>query len=1387
MMKRYILLILSIFTIYNTYAQNQCGITVIPSQYTFDCGDSIVMNLSGVSDTLLGEVFDISGPLSPGWSQTAGAIYTNPYIPSPAPPGSTDPDGGTYFWMGATSVLPAQLVTSGFDMTMGGQICYDMVYAGYGGSSPIEQPDQYDEGVSLQYSIDGGTTWIDIVYLAPIGDTLTSNPGVTTPNTSGVGAYEQWTYFCWDIPVGAQTSSTSIRWVQTANSGSCCDHWGLDNISLVTAAPGYGFFRQFGNDDFIFGNEDVVYPVGDSTFTYLFTNGIDDSCTASVNIQMNELSAGPDLVACVGSGRQITTTGIADWADVSWSPGATLDDSTSINPYAAPSVDTEYILETACGTDSVVVTVEATYDVVIDEPDTICLNGATPLVLFTTPTTVPINTVTWSNSGSLSDSVGNFVMASPEITTQYVATVVSDSGCIRYDSVEVIVQGVAAELVVVPNDTAICYGDMASLEAIPSGEPYTVVSTAFSPYPTTGGTQVTGFNGYNIQGPITLNFDFPFFGTNQNQIYFSSDGWFSFDVQSASSSFNYSIPTTTTPNNLIAWAWDDLDFSSGGTFSYYYGGTAPNRYIVFNFIGVPHAYGNETVSVQIVLYEDGTIAFYNIDVQSDGGTMTQGIENSTGTVGYPVPGSNNVAFDSQGEAWLFIPYSDPVSPVYTWSPDNTLSSSTGSTVDAFPSETTTYTVTMEDGFCTSYATATVEVDSIIIDSLIDDIGLTCPESNIELYVDAHSTVNVAAQDSILQVGYGTSSTGFGTPYEGFYEDGRLQLLFTAAELAAEGLNPGSNLSGMAFNVIAKGSSQAYQNYTISVQHTNITAVTGFVATGFTTVFGPSAVTTTLGWNWHDFATNFQWDGTSNLLFNICFDNTSWTSDDDIEYTQTTNNTVAYDYADGSSGCSLTGYSLSDDRANVRFKTDYQEAGFEPISYHWTSDPVYTFDDDTIYNPIIIDEVGDLTEVYVEVSSGACSVFDTVEIDFSGALTLTSDTTICEGDSVQLSAVGGVNPSWTPSTSLTDSTIADPIAFPTTTTIYEVFVELTNCSVSGEVEVTVSEATPISINNGAEQAATCTDVPVDLTSDADPAYTNTWFGPETGTGVDLTVNTSGVYVLSSENDFGCVAQDSINVYIADPGTYNTDDIRNVLCCDDAVTIVFDSLEVIGADVAEVYWDGATTPVNSVVTLYSDEDGTYEIRTVDVNGCENTVEFTIETVCNDADIDDIESIVSGETHDYVVFTSSSYDEEVWYPTSLFTNNTFSSNIEGENLVYINLFNNFVLNNGEEYSCVVADSSSVNVLLISNPEMPDAFTPDGDGLNDTFFPVNLDPYSTIVEFAIYNRWGEKVYSYDNDNGWDGTYNGEKQPVDTYTYYININQVNKSYINSGTVTLVK
>lgn len=73
-----------------------------------------------------------------------------------------------------------------------------------------------------------------------------------------------------------------------------------------------------------------------------------------------------------------------------------------------------------------------------------------------------------------------------------------------------------------------------------------------------------------------------------------------------------------------------------------------------------------------------------------------------------------------------------------------------------------------------------------------------------------------------------------------------------------------------------------------------------------------------------------------------------------------------------------------------------------------------------------------------------------------------------------------------------------------------------------------------------------------------------------------------------------------------------------------------------------------------------------------------------------------------------------------------------------------------------------------------IPNFFTPNGDGRNDTWFPGNRE-YFPNIEVKIYDRYGRVVAELDQVSGWDGTYEGKELPTGDYWYVVNANDEEK------------
>lgn len=119
--------------------------------------------------------------------------------------------------------------------------------------------------------------------------------------------------------------------------------------------------------------------------------------------------------------------------------------------------------------------------------------------------------------------------------------------------------------------------------------------------------------------------------------------------------------------------------------------------------------------------------------------------------------------------------------------------------------------------------------------------------------------------------------------------------------------------------------------------------------------------------------------------------------------------------------------------------------------------------------------------------------------------------------------------------------------------------------------------------------------------------------------------------------------------------------------------------------------------------------------------------------------------------------------------------------------------------ESGCESSDTLDVFGIL-PDYKAPNAFTPDGDGLNDYFNLTYVGQESgdglgpvDVVQFSVWNRWGNLVYNNETpDQGWDGTYDGKPAPSDVYIYLIKIELLNGEILtiesdDGSDVTLIR
>ncbi len=168
--------------------------------------------------------------------------------------------------------------------------------------------------------------------------------------------------------------------------------------------------------------------------------------------------------------------------------------------------------------------------------------------------------------------------------------------------------------------------------------------------------------------------------------------------------------------------------------------------------------------------------------------------------------------------------------------------------------------------------------------------------------------------NVVQVGTGTITEDY--PFYTFYHDSRTQILLTATELQALGATAGA-IDQIGFDVTS-AATQTMNGFNIEMKHTSANTISSFSSAGFTNVYTGTYTVPGTGWQMIDLQSSFAWDGVSNILINICFDNTSYTGSTSVNCTSTPDMTV-HEHADNDAGCSLSSGTPQSNRPNVQLR------------------------------------------------------------------------------------------------------------------------------------------------------------------------------------------------------------------------------------------------------------------------------------------------------------------------------------------------------------------------------------------------------------------------------------------------------------------------------------
>jgi gliding motility-associated-like protein len=203
----------------------------------------------------------------------------------------------------------------------------------------------------------------------------------------------------------------------------------------------------------------------------------------------------------------------------------------------------------------------------------------------------------------------------------------------------------------------------------------------------------------------------------------------------------------------------------------------------------------------------------------------------------------------------------------------------------------------------------------------------------------------------------------------------------------------------------------------------------------------------------------------------------------------------------------------------------------------------------------------------------------------------------------------------------------------------------------------------------------------------------------------------------------------------------------------------------SDVSQFQWepaDGVASPNSFTTTATSTVSTTYSMFVTSIHGCTATSTGKYVYVQQPTTIINWDTtVVIGQNTPMNVNFGPSYTY-TWSPTENLSCDhcPYAVSSSTANITY-------TVEVEDNMGCFrAAHTFSVNVDPVTSIDVPTAFTPNGDGVNDVIY-VDGWGIKKLNYFKIFNRWGQLLFeSYDIKVGWDGTYKGVPQNMETYIY---------------------
>ncbi len=463
---------------------------------------------------------------------------------------------------------------------------------------------------------------------------------------------------------------------------------------------------------------------------------------------------------------------------------------------------------------------------------------------------------------------------------------------------------------------------------------------------------------------------------------------------------------------------------------------------------------------------------------------------------------------------------------------------------------------------------------------------------------------------------------------------------------------------------------------------------------------------------------------------------------------------------------------------------------------WTSSCGTCIDQSGLFDPglsggapvtvtyVINSACGDSSTININVSPNA-------DASFTGILDICSNATPIQLTSTEAGGTWSGNGITDPTNGLFDPTVSGSGTFPITYTIG---------GMCGDTQTEIVSVLPPLELIVFQDASICeggtTSINA-LASNGDGNYQYNW---DNGLGAlpqqNVSPNATTVYTMTLTD--GCeTLQDSVTITVfPNPVVNFTPDILNGCA---PLTVEF--TEQIGGATSTCIWnfgDGNSSADCGTVSNFYNTPGCYDVSLtiIDDNQCIGDTSFqdlicVYENPTADFDYTPVPLSIFDPT---AQFNNLSSTNSVTFDWSFGTNGTLGSdNNENPSFTFPDDqpgFYDVCLIVGTQHQCYDTICQVVEVEDEFAIYVPNAFTPDGDGVNDTFFPTLQGANEDEFKFYIFNRWGELIFeAYHPTHHWDGTYKGVMSQTDVYVWKIETKSLIDDRTNEyiGHVSLVK